>query len=1141
MTDGAIADNTTGKTLTITGEVQLDEKTVNVDSATAVTSTDKGLNVGETELEVEGDDDGYIINIAASAIIGLENIGSASGVTVGGLDDASIKSDKAGPLTVGDKTFTTSDNSVTWIDDGQIAEVSDVEGTVKGDFSDGLTVNGENIQVKSDKNSEVEVVADADGVKAIQADEADKYTINGKQYETEGELKFNMSGGSVTGVETDDATFAIGQNETNFAVNGETLNLSQNTKPVTLDVDGGAVSGVYGVDGAISGLSASTVYDLTKATVNGTPLNVSGSTFDAQVAGGSVGSIVGVSAPATINSAPNLSIITDGDGAFTFGGNTYHVSDTQDSSVTFTTDENSGLTAINDFVGSVSGAVNSLNLNGKDFGTNNGKVTVASDGENITAIDGVKSGDSIGGDIDKASFTMPEGNLTINGGEFILEDNGGDAQASNGGKIITGIAKDASLTVGADGNYQVNGRSARASAGGVFTVNRDGSYLINPDFLPIIEKTPASEILGRSGGGLQLVTSNGTVGAGKDSVAVRNGAQVVIQGEPLIVATSGSVTLENYTGAASIGTFEYLNLGNAIKNNSVMFGDGVMTLGDAVITFEEGASSNGATRAQLLNAQGKEQKIGFTHTAGGTINASNETANLVLKGNYAEKSDDTQKSGGSNLIGGSGNDMLLIGGGDTADGGAGDDSIYLTNSNLRELGAVIIFGGGSDTVHNFNGGYGSASDEIIISDLNAIEFSANASELVMRSGDATLTFTGMRKGNDLTTLAESSDAASTNDDSYRLKLNDGSKIYNAAVAQAGRNIVVANGDLANVFYGDGSGVNFSEYAGAVAVNLNNGNGNVGGAAAQFHGIDKLTGGAGNSSLTGAADVSNTLTAGTGNGQIWSNSGNDLMVGNTGAAKTGMTTFNYLEGDGQDTISGFDFANDWIDITTANEVTSVSVRGSDVIMFINESATDYLTLAQGKGNDFRINNLTAQVDDRTLEFDGLANCFVATGTNATMEVGADVTQATIWLSDGKTSVHGAYYLGDITVLDASKSAGSLILVGNDFNNTILGGAGENSIYGGLGDDLLIGGDGRNTFFFAMVSGNDVIQGAHDGDVIDLGSLTTADIAGTAIDASGTTIALTDGSLLEVRSNAAVEYKTADGTYTADHATGTWTKK
>ena len=488
--------------------------------------------------------------------------------------------------------------------------------------------------------------------------------------------------------------------------------------------------------------------------------------------------------------------------------------------------------------------------------------------------------------------------------------------------------------------------------------------------------------------------------------------------------------------------------------------------------------------------------------------------------------------------------MLLIGGGDTADGGAGNDSIWLTNANLRELGAVIIFSGGSDTVNNFSGGYGDNSDEVIISDLNAIEFSANASELVMRSGDSTLTFTNMQlatSNRQLATIAESSDAASTYDDSYRLKLNDGSTTYNAAVAQAGRNIVVANGDLANVFYGDGSGVNFSEYAGAVAVNLNNGNGNIGGAAAQFSGINKLTGGAGSSSLTGAAEVSNTLTAGTGDGVIWSNSGNDLMIGNTSATKTGFTTFNYLGGDGQDTISGFDFANDWIDITTANEVTSVSVRGSDVVMYINSSETDYLTLAQGKGNDFRINNLTAQVDERTLEFDGLANCYVATGTNATMEVGADVTQATIWLSDGQSSLHGAYYLGDITVLDASKSAGSLILVGNDLDNTIRGGAGENSIYGGLGDDVLIGGSGKNTFFFAMVSGNDVIQGANDGDVIDLGALTTADIAGTAIDGSGTAIALTDGSLLEVRSNAAIEYKTADGTYVADHATGTWTKK
>lgn len=103
----------------VEGEVQLDDKTVNTAEAVEVTSTADGLNVGETELAVGGDDDGYRINIEDSDITGLENIGSESGVTIGGLDDASILSDKAGSITVGDKTFRTSDNSVTWIDEGR--------------------------------------------------------------------------------------------------------------------------------------------------------------------------------------------------------------------------------------------------------------------------------------------------------------------------------------------------------------------------------------------------------------------------------------------------------------------------------------------------------------------------------------------------------------------------------------------------------------------------------------------------------------------------------------------------------------------------------------------------------------------------------------------------------------------------------------------------------------------------------------------------------------------------------------------------------------------------------------------------------------------------------------------------------------
>ncbi len=1152
LTSGATAANATDKPVTVDGTVQLDDKTVKASEPVEVTEKTNGLQVGDTELTVGGDSAGYQVNIDGGDISGLENIGS--GATIGGLSDATIKTNEEGSITVGDKTFTTTgDSAVTYgLSEGAITSISDLDGILAGDFSEGVTVNGDPLTVDSSLKGAVAIAADEDGVSAIQTGDADTYTINGHAYETSGDATFGMSNASVTGVTTDDGTFAIGQDETDFQVNGETLTLSRNTNPVTLGISDGSISSVFGVDGAIGGLSNAKVYDLTKATVNGKVFDVSGTTFDAIVSDGTVSSIVGLSAPATVNTAPEVSIVTSTDGDFRVGGRDYTIDDTVDGSVTFTTDTNSRLTGINDFAGSLNGAVTSVTLNGKAFGTNNPAVTVSSDGRNITAIDGLKSGDSIGGDIDSATFHMPEGNLTINGGVYTLEDDADGATASRGGKTFVGVEKDASLTVGADGSHRVNGGGGRASVGSVFTVNRDGGYMINPDYLPIIEKTPAGDIRARSDGTLALQETSGTVGAGNDTVVVRRNAEVTADasGESLIIATSGNVTLENYTaGNASIGSFEYTNLANAIKTNAIQFGDGTMTLGDAVITFNANAGSTGATQAQLVNAQGKEQAIGFTHTNGGTVNASGATVAQVLKGNYAEKSSDTQKSGGSNVVGGSGNDTLLVGAGDTVNGGAGDDHIYITDGAFRELGALIVMSAGSDVVHNFNGGYSTASDTIRITDLNALEYEA-AANLVLTSGTRQLTFDGFSASSaDLVTstdLAESADTATASDGSYRLKLSDGNGNYNAAIARGGRNIYVTDGDLANVFFGTNSGVNFSEYTGAVSVNLDTGTGNVGTSSAQFKGINQLTGGAGSSSLTGASEVSNTLTAGLGGGQIWSNSGNDLMIGQSG--KSSATTFRYLAEDGQDTISGFGFATsadaagDLIDITTANEVTTVSLSGGNVILYINGSDTDYLTLAQGKGNDFRINNLVAQVDDRQLAFDGLANCYVANGSNATLTVDASVESAEIWLNDMKGGLHGTYYLGDITVVDGSRSAGQLILTGNALDNTIIGGAGTNSIWGGYGcdNDVMIGGAGQNTFFFALVNGNDVIQGAHDGDVIDLTTVKTTDIAGTQITDSGTAIGLWDGSVLEVRGNAAVEYKTADGTYIADHASGQWVK-
>ena len=62
----------------------------------------------------------------------------------------------------------------------------------------------------------------------------------------------------------------------------------------------------------------------------------------------------------------------------------------------------------------------------------------------------------------------------------------------------------------------------------------------------------------------------------------------------------------------------------------------------------------------------------------------------------------------------------------------------------------------------------------------------------------------------------------------------------------------------------------------------------------------------------------------------------------------------------------------------------------------------------------------------------------------------------------------------------------IMIGGDYsNNQMYAGSGGSSLWGGNGgSDNLIGGDGYDEFFYAMGSGNDVIQNADSNDMINL---------------------------------------------------------
>ena len=1174
LSGGAVVTDATDRAVYVDGTAILDDKTIKTTQATKVTETTNGFDTEKRSVTVTGDDDGYTINLANDDVRGLEKIGNSNGVTVDGLYTSTVKTDKAGSFSTGDKTFIYSNDTVTYgFTMGSITSIDSVSSVI-GDFTDKISVNGDAIKVVGESDAPVTVLGDRSNVEKVEVNSAGVFEVSGKTYEISGDdsFAFDMRKGKVTGIESlESGSLIVSQKESGFNVNSDTITLSGNTSPVTLGIAESKISSVNGLDGTINGLKNATVYGLTSAVINDKLIDVSNTDeFDVIVSGGKAKEISGITDGATVNSAPDMTISAE-NGTFTFVNDEYTLNDTLDAVFDFLTDENSRVRGLDNFSGSVSGSFDGFTINGKTLNLSDSDVTVETDGENITNIIGLNNGGSIDGEIGDTSLVIPEGEVTINGTGFKLEGDEDGATLSGNGSVISGLDKDATLSIDKPGTYTIDGKSFDIQAGDSITANRDGAYKIDPKDPPITEKTDAEDILARgdnpvyidsTSSGASAVDLSGdndlalidspdarvtvTTGEGTDTVVVRHNADVTVDldedGGTLIIPTKGRVTLENYDGDnASVKTYEYSNIVGAVKSNEIKFGDGTMTLGDAIVTFDPEAGNIGSTTANLVNAHGEKQPVAFTHDGGGTIDTSDSTENYLIKGNYAENVDDTQKSGGSSIVAGIGNDTILAGAGDYVDAGNGSNQIYLTDRDLRRSvseGATILLGdNGSDTVHNFSSGFGGSDDQILIKDLSALAFDYGAADLVMKSGGAQIAFDS---------------PTGDNETAYEIKLTDGTNEYNAAIAKENETIQVGDDSAADVFFGNENGISFSEFTGSVEVNLNEATGNLNGREAKFFGIDKVEAGAGNSSLIGAADTPNTLIAGTGSSSIWSNSGKDLMVGNTSEDKNGSTTFYYMPGDGRDTIQNFDFMTGTTDVTADyvqfddySGVTDVMLRGDDVVIGINNSKDDYLTIVDAKGKSFHVNDdLIAKVDTPLVEYDGFTNCYVGIGNNVTMSVGANMGDVAIWLSDDLLEYHGTMYDGNFRAIDASQATGNNTLAGNEFDNLIIGGAGNNSIWGGYAssNDTLVGGTGQNTFFFALENGHDVIQGAHDGDVVSLEDIFYDNIVRADVTDGGAIIELEDGSSLEIQSTANIDYRLQDGsTYTIDRTNREFVQK
>ncbi len=900
---------------------------------------------------------------------------------------------------------------------------------------------------------------------------------------------------------------------------------------VDFEPDKSYVRGFNDLNGTVSG-------DFTPHAVSldgGDPIIVHGDR-SIDIANGAGGAeIFNLSKGSTLEALGGVSKVhTDTTGKFQFGNtadDSLGVTIRGDDNVTFEFNSDQELTAVSNLEGSIifDCMSDKLIINGTGV-TIDGEISSVGAYNNLLYLHDATDATTINTSaVDKTWAQMRGESMTLNDNSLTLTEDDDGIWIRN--KEVVGLGEGASLQVTEAGNYVVDNTALTVGANDIIVGLGDaGAYVYDAANPLFTRKSTAADIIdrfkpenvtvvGASDGGIYNITMTGgdltvvektaahvNIMAGDDTV-VSQGKNVHVSltgGNTWLFATGGKMTLESYDASTGTGFgTNYLDIAAAIQSGSIAFDDGELSIGSATVDL--------GTRSEVVNffdRGGTRQEVGFASDSA-QLDASDATQDLILVGGDY-----------STLRGGAGDDTIFAAAGNFVDGGAGLNVIKLPETRNGLPGVTVSLRGGKDMIENFSAGFDVTNDNIAGDGTWKNTFDGANVSITTDNGSAILKGVG-------------NSAAFVN---FK-ELANGIE-YKVAVAQ--KNSVIAAGDtLADIYAGENSGVDFTGYGGALFVDLRNNDDQ----DIYFYGIDNVTAGKGSATLVGSAN-DETLTAGTAGTGIWGGAGNDLLRGNTSDAKGGSTEFYFTAGDGRDTITDFEFY-DGTNLATADkinvgtdEVTSVVTDGAgNVLMQINHG-DDWLTLADAQGKDFRINNLIAKVDATSIAYDANANCFVATGLNATMTVDE---HAAIWLGDGQTGAHGTYYLGDIAVLDASKSADTNLLAGNDLDNTILAGDGGASLWGGnLGNDALIGGAGKDIFFYAFGNGLDTI-GAGDGDVINLAGVTLNEIVSTEIAQGSVTLNFADGGRLNVEGSAAVEFALGGETYLADHNSSTWIRK
>jgi len=407
----------------------------------------------------------------------------------------------------------------------------------------------------------------------------------------------------------------------------------------------------------------------------------------------------------------------------------------------------------------------------------------------------------------------------------------------------------------------------------------------------------------------------------------------------------------------------------------------------------------------------------------------------------------TTADGSDSLFGGDGDDLLVGGGGDdvlagghgfdTLDGGDGEDAasfVDMTEGVTASLAAGFSEGnvsGEFDGLSGIENLIGSAFDDFLLGDsgANAIDGEGGNDLLRGLGGDDTLdggddhdNLHGAA-GNDSLEGGSGDDYLRGGEDDDLIDGGDGFDRAAFVTLDPGALLVGATVDL-----------------------------NIVGAQFTGHGFDTLT----SIEHVSGTDFDDTFTGDGGDNWLWGEGGNDVLTGNGGddmleIGAGGTSTMS--GGSGIDTAAFYDNQS-----FTAGVTVSLAVAGAQVV-----AAGTTATLSG-------IENLSGTQAGDSLTGDGGANLLAGAegGDTLTGGDGDDVL-----LGDGQVFIdtHGTGFSGQITAdAHVADFFGDPLLVGDD---VLVGGKGDDFLIGGGGNDTLTGNQHRDTFLFAVGSGDDVI--------------------------------------------------------------------